>query len=168
MKLEKSLVQPLQETKVLLYDLHSGRRNVHIPQGAGRGKDSAEKSELLGRVSALVTLYRKYGGNKTVESACRRAARVLKTAHIIFDSGDREQELWKYIKGYRKDILREKRDPQAALVYMFYTEVWVFDEAPVVDYRHGPRSGPELVKMVEQSIIEEFGGRDLRAAGSIP
>ena len=33
MGLDEKLVQPLHEIKSLLHDLHSGRRNVHIPQG---------------------------------------------------------------------------------------------------------------------------------------
>ena len=84
MKLDEKLVQPLEEINALLYDLESGRRNVHIPPSAGTGKDPWEKSMLMGRVSALVTHYLKYGGNKKLESACRRAARFLQTAHIVF------------------------------------------------------------------------------------
>ena len=168
MKLDEKLVQPLQEINALLYDLETGRRNVHIPQGAGTGKDSWEKSMLMGRVSALVTIYRKYGGNKTVESACRRAARLLKAAHIVFDSGDPEQKLWKYIKSYRKDILREKRDPHAVITYWVYTEKIQYDDGAVIDGRHRPRTARELIEMIEQDITEEFGGRDLRPGAPIP
>ena len=167
MKLDEKLVRPLKEIRALLYDLHSGRRNAHIPQGAGTGKDSWEKARLLGRVSALVTLYQKHGVDKTVESACRRAARLLKTKHIVFDSGDLHQELWKYIKNYRKDILRRKRDRHAIDSYIQYSGGWVWDDEAGV-FLSEVLSGRELIKLTEQHIIGDFEGRDLRPGGPIP
>ena len=166
MELDDGLVQPLHEIKALLYDLHKGRRNVHIPQ-VDRRKDSGEKSMLMGRVVALVTLYKEHGNDKTFESASRRAARFLKAKHIIFDSGGKA--VWLFIKDYHRDIRRNKRDRLATDAYNFFTgRDWVvhIEEGLLSEPGNVIRPG-DLIKIIEQDITTDYGGRDLRAAAAI-
>ena len=169
MKLDEKLVQPLWEIRTLLFDLHSGRRNVHIPPSAGTGKDPLEKGMLMGRVSALVTLYTEYGGEESFKSASLRVAELLKKHHVIFDANGATKVggVGKFICGYHRDVRRDKRDPKAVGAYIFYTGGQVLNEEGDIVNLPGTMTVYELIEMIEQDIITDFGGRDLRAAGAI-
>ena len=170
MKLDEKLVQPLWEIRTLLFDLHHGRRNVHIPPGAGTGKDPLDKGLLMGQVSALVTLYKEYGHEKTFESASLSVAKFFEKHHVIFDAhgATTVEGVGKFICGYHRDVRRDKRDHKAVDVYHVYTRGWVVGEEGVVSLDL-PRTttADELIEIIKQHIITDFGGRDLRAAGAI-
>ena len=168
MKLDEKLLQPLEEIRALLFDLHSGRRNVHIPPGAGKGKDPGEKSKLMGRVSALVTLYKEDDDDITFESASLSVAKFLETKKIIFDAGGATtvEGVGKFICDYRRDMLRgRRRDLLALFAYFSYLQGHAFQKE--LGFNQKLAGAHDLAKLTKKHIITDFGGQDLRAAGAI-
>ena len=154
LELESKYWVPLVELTALLDDLHDGRRNKHIPRRRGGAKDPIEKSVLMGYTAALVTMYHEHY-DETVDQACKRAARLLlDRAHVVFDSGNLDQELWKFIRNYRKDILRKKRDKVAVNIYEQFAE-------PLGRKPGADRAG-RLKGVLEEVIIDYYTRRDLR------
>ncbi len=159
----------LEELRRLLNDLEHGRRNRLIPRRRAKPADSSDKTILMAHVAALVTVRNKCLREK-IETACRHAARLLVARHVKFDSGD--QELWEYIRDYRKDLMKEKRGKIASAQYDLYTQIHRTAlprqisegiENMLTLEKLGAEYGRVMIEIIENNIDDRWSGQDLRS-----